>query len=142
MAERLGSGNQRGRHRERLSKPNDMSEEIKLTHTTGRPDGLPASFLFAPFYRAAIPDDASAMPDILISHLAQVAEKLGYREGKEGTTIPPVEWCEEGLLQNKMRAAWVRGCQSGMRVRANDPSELPTGRGGDGHHPRQQRPGG
>lgn len=31
----------------KLSKPNDMNEETKLTHTTGQPQGLAASVLFA-----------------------------------------------------------------------------------------------
>lgn len=93
-----------------------------MTPTTETADGpaIPSTTLFDPFFLAPIPADRSSMIDVLKQHLSEAAEKLGFRDGKDGVTVPPAEWCDDtNELQNWMRLAWVRGCKSGMSIGPN-----------------------
>jgi hypothetical protein len=83
-----------------------------------REKGGEVNTLLKPFMDAPVPSDVSGMADVVKYRLAQAAEKLGHRNGKEGVTVPPAEWIDESdEIQNTMRLAWVRGCKSGMLTR-------------------------
>ena len=89
--------------------------------------GCSSHDLFAPFYAAPVPSDRSSMVDILKAKLADAAEKQGYRDGKEGVTIPPAEWSDDNdEIQTVMRKAWARGCrQSLANVNVDSTAEAP-----------------
>lgn len=78
-----------------------------------------ASDLLRPFFTAKTYPDLGSMADAVKSKLCEVAERLGYRDGKEGASIPPAEWCDGEPMQEALRLAWVRGCERGMLFRQN-----------------------
>ena len=80
--------------------------------------------ILRPFFSAPIQTDRGSIADTLKSNLSDTAQKLGYREGKEGVAVPPSEWSGDNDIQILLRRAWVRGCESGLLVRAtaNDQS--------------------
>lgn len=76
-----------------------------------------ASSLLSPFFSAPFPNYASSMSDIVKSKLSEAAEKLGFRDGKSGVTIPPAEWSgDENELEPLLLRAWIRGWKSGSAV--------------------------